>query len=281
MSDGVAPRRRKPRPTSPTSGWTIRYALGTYLATAASGVVIVAVLPRRELRVGVGGLAIDVWLVCCLIPLYRRRRFRARDVGLRGAPLARSVGLVVAAVVAVAIVNAIWLQGLLGLKQPGSLGVTLHESALEKVVTGFALAVSAPLTEEIFFRGVLYRALRNRLNVTRAALLGGVLFGLIHATTYPLDTLPPRMAFGVIACLLYERTGSLLPGIALHSLIDASGFEVAITGHNHVVFPSFAILGALLLTYAGLRHLYREAQARRDLRRMDRDELRALEPEPD
>jgi hypothetical protein len=157
-------------------------------------------------------------------------------------------------VVVIAIVNAIWIQGVLGHAQPNSLGVRLHEGTLEKILTGFALAVSAPVVEEIFFRGLLYRALRNRLSVASAAIIAGVLFGLIHGITFPLNTLPPRMAFGIIACLLYEATGSLYPSIALHSLIDGSGFEVAITGHNRVVFPAFILVGALLLIYAAIRH---------------------------
>lgn len=281
MGSGVGRRRRKPRPSPPRSGWTIRYAIGAYVVIGALAVMIVVLLPRRDLRLGVGSIAIDVAMLACLIPLYRQRPFGARDVGLRGAPLAKSVGLVLLAITAVAIVNAIWLQGVLGLKLPDSLGVTLHETTLQKVITGFALAISAPITEEIFFRGLLYRALRNRLNVASAAAIGGLLFGLVHATTYPLDTLPPRIVFGVIACLLYERSGSLLPGIALHCLIDAGGFEAAITGHNRIVVPSFLILGALLLCFSGARYLWRDAAARIALRQMDREERRALEAEPD
>lgn len=128
-------------------------------------------------------------------------------------------------------------------------------------------------------RGLLYRALRNRLNVAPAALIDGLLFGAIHATTYPLDTLPPRIAFGAVTCLLYERTGSLLPGIALHCFIDAAGFEAAITGHNYIVNEGFLALGTLLLVYSATRHLWREATARLDLRRMDRDERRAVSRE--
>lgn len=278
-SGGGRRRRRKPRPSPRASAWTIRYALGAYLVTAVAGAVIVIAMARRELRLGIGAIVLDGVMMLCLVPLYRQRRFRARDLGVKTAPLAKSVGLMILGVIAIAIVNAIWLQGLLGLRTPVSLGVTLHESTPEKVITGFAMAISAPVTEEIFFRGLLYRALRNRLNVAPAALIDGLLFGAIHATTYPLDTLPPRIAFGAVTCLLYERTGSLLPGIALHCFIDAAGFEAAITGHNYIVNEGFLALGTLLLVYSATRHLWREATARLDLRRMDRDERRAVSRE--
>jgi membrane protease YdiL (CAAX protease family) len=91
--------------------------------------------------------------------------------------------------------------------------------------------------------------LRNRLAVLPAALIAGAMFGLVHITSYPLDTLPVKAAFGVIACLLYERTGSLLPGIGLHSFVDASSIDVALTGNDLIVFVSFLLLVVVLLVH--------------------------------
>jgi hypothetical protein len=64
------------------------------------------------------------------------------------------------------------------------------------------------------------------------------------------------MVFGVIACLLYERTGSLYPSMALHGLIDGGAFEAAISGHTGIVYAAYGALGLLLLAYAGIRHFY-------------------------
>jgi membrane protease YdiL (CAAX protease family) len=273
----VRHRKRKRRPRRRTSGWSVRYALGAYLAIAAVGMAVGLVLllmPHSDLRLGIGGIALDAAMLGCFVPLYRRRAFRARDLGLRSAPAAKSVGLVFLAVVAIAIVNALWLHGVLGLKQPDSLGITLHGGTLALVLAGFFVSVSAPVTEELFFRGLLYRALRNRMRVAPAALVAGVLFGLIHGLSFPLDTLPPRVVFGVIACLLYEETGSLLPGIALHCLIDAAGFEAAVTGHNRIVFSIFIALGALLLLYAAGRYMWQEGANRIAVYRLNHGERR-------
>lgn len=253
-------RRRKMRPPPPTASWRVRYALGALAVTVAVGVVLGIVLdlllPRGALRVGLGGLGLDATMLACLVPLYRRRHFRLRHLGLRPAPPARSVGLAVLALITIGIIDVVWLQDVLKQRHPSSIGVPLGGGPAAVAVAGLFLAVSAPVTEEIFFRGLLYRALRNRMGIARAALICGVLFGLVHGLAFPPDTLPPRMVFGIVACLLYEASGSLLPGIAVHCLVDASAFEASISHHNFV-FAAFLVLGAVLLLYAGVRRLWR------------------------
>ncbi|HYG96865.1 MAG TPA: CPBP family intramembrane glutamic endopeptidase [Solirubrobacterales bacterium] len=50
-----------------------------------------------------------------------------------------------------------------------------------------------------------------------AALAAGTLFGALHAFT-GISAVPPLIALGFIFCLLYEKTGSIVPGILLHAL---------------------------------------------------------------
>jgi membrane protease YdiL (CAAX protease family) len=75
----------------------------------------------------------------------------------------------------------------------------------------------APPIEEFFFRGFFYGALRSRFTFLAAALIDGVVFGLVHAPT-GIQAVPPLVALGFAFCLAYEATGSILPGVALHSL---------------------------------------------------------------
>jgi CAAX protease family protein len=79
------------------------------------------------------------------------------------------------------------------------------------------IAILAPVSEEICFRGMLFGGLRERLPRVLAALIAGLVFGALHALT-GLSAVPPLIAFGVILCLLYEKTGSIVPGIILHAL---------------------------------------------------------------
>lgn len=257
-------RKRKRRPPPPSSAWTVRYALAALIVVlvvgAAEALLVSLLVKPGAARTGIAGILLDLTLLAALVPLYRRRAFGRRELGLRSASAGASVGWVLLALIVVAITNVIWLQGVLGLKAADSLGITLRGSTLGLVLAGIYVAVLAPVTEEIFFRGLLYRALRNRFSVPAAALVAGTVFALVHGLSYPFDTLPPRLVFGVIACLLYERTRSLLPGMALHCLIDAGGYESAVSGHNRIVFPAFLALGLVLLLYAAVRKLARPSE---------------------
>jgi len=79
------------------------------------------------------------------------------------------------------------------------------------------IAIAAPFSEELCFRGMLFGGLRERLSTVPAALIAGLVFGLLHAFT-GLSAVPPLAILGVIFCLLYEKTGSIVPGILLHAL---------------------------------------------------------------
>jgi uncharacterized protein len=79
------------------------------------------------------------------------------------------------------------------------------------------IAVAAPISEEIFFRGMLFGGLRRRMPRLLAALLSATVFGALHAFT-GISAVPPLIAFGFILALLYEKTGSIVPGILLHAL---------------------------------------------------------------
>ena len=79
------------------------------------------------------------------------------------------------------------------------------------------IVVAAPVAEEVCFRGYLFGGLREKLPAWSAALIAGVIFGALHALT-GISAVPPLIAFGVVLCLLYEKTGSIVPGIILHVL---------------------------------------------------------------
>lgn len=97
---------------------------------------------------------------------------------------------------------------------------------LALVMVGLLVVVLAPIVEEVFFRGFFYGALRTRLGVARAALITAAVFGGVHAGT-GVKAVPPLMFLGLVFCLLYERTGSLFPPIALHALVNTTAYSVA------------------------------------------------------
>ena len=128
------------------------------------------------------------------------------------------------------------------------------------LAAGFMIICVAPVAEEFFFRGFFYRALRSRFAVLAAAGIDGLLFGIIHFDFSGADALlivPPLALLGFIFCLVYERTGSLYPVIALHSLNNAIAYAVTI----HEAWVSLALGPLMLLACAAVPRAQRVAMA--------------------
>ena len=85
--------------------------------------------------------------------------------------------------------------------------------------------VAAPLAEEFFFRGFLFKVLWERTNVSVATVATGLLFGLVHAPDADWIGVAILASLGVGLCLLLWRTASLLPCIMLHSLHNSISFS--------------------------------------------------------
>ena len=96
------------------------------------------------------------------------------------------------------------------------------------LATAFLVILVAPVAEELFFRGFFYRSLRNRFPPFGAAAIVGLVFGAIHYTDADTLLLIPVLALlGIVFCLLYERTGSLYPAIAMHAINNTLALAAA------------------------------------------------------
>src|SRR5262245_17243393 len=76
--------------------------------------------------------------------------------------------------------------------------------------------VFAPLFEELAFRGLLFAILRRKFSFLPAALMSAGIFGIAHG--YGLVGLLSVCWSGLLWAWVYEKTGSLLPGILAHAL---------------------------------------------------------------
>lgn len=76
-----------------------------------------------------------------------------------------------------------------------------------------------PVIEEIFFRGFLYPALRNRIGISFGILISSAFFSLLHMTFVGFL---PIFFLGVLLAYVYERSGSLLSSITIHIIHNAS-----------------------------------------------------------
>lgn len=74
-----------------------------------------------------------------------------------------------------------------------------------------------PLGEEFLFRGFVFRALSNWRGTVSAAIVTAIAFAATHIGWLPVGVVFPVAMFGFVLCLLYHRTGSLYPPLAVHA----------------------------------------------------------------
>ena len=76
--------------------------------------------------------------------------------------------------------------------------------------------IFAPVFEELAFRGLLFAILRRKFRFLPAALISASIFAIAHG--YGLVGFISVLWSGVLWAWMYEKTGSLLPGILAHAI---------------------------------------------------------------
>jgi membrane protease YdiL (CAAX protease family) len=109
------------------------------------------------------------------------------------------------------------LEALLGSgrRWPAAIGLAL-------VVVGIA-----PVVEELVYRGVLYRAFRDRAGVGWGILGSSLGFAIAH---FEPDHLLPLILIGAALAWISERTGSLRPAILVHAIYNGLSLGLYFAG---------------------------------------------------
>jgi len=90
-----------------------------------------------------------------------------------------------------------------------------------RLVLGSLALFLAPVVEELFFRGMLYPAIKQA-GFPRLAIWGvSLLFALVH---FNLVSFVPLFVLAILLTLLYEHTDNLLAPITAHALFNALNF---------------------------------------------------------
>jgi hypothetical protein len=76
-------------------------------------------------------------------------------------------------------------------------------------------AVLAPISEELYYRGMIYPVFRGYVGPFWGAIISGIIFGLVH---WDLWRAIPLAAGGVILCYIYEKSGSILVSALAHGV---------------------------------------------------------------
>jgi membrane protease YdiL (CAAX protease family) len=92
------------------------------------------------------------------------------------------------------------------------------------IANGIAIAVFAPLIEELTFRGLGFSLLR-RYGEWTAIVVTALAFGLAHGLV---EALPLLVAFGLGLGYLRSRVDSIYPGIVVHGTFNAAALIFAV-----------------------------------------------------
>src|SRR4051794_40209220 len=153
--------------------------------TVAAGFPLLPVALLTEAGDAVAGVALLVLILAqdaALVGVavfFASRRLRPEPwhFGLRRTPFWATAGIALLA----GLVILGFEVGILELFGTNSTDEELASSSVVgAIAVGLAVIVVAPVTEELFFRGFFYRALRTRMRVIWAVLLDSLVFASIH-----------------------------------------------------------------------------------------------------
>jgi uncharacterized protein len=238
---GEAPQRAPSGAPSPSGWvpWTPLDALGVFLVTVALGVAVSMWLQTLAaagvVRPGlVRGLAIPLTpaLLGVVALLWIRARYAGQAWRLRGIARTRAgdllsgLGVGVAAF-ALQIVLAATLQQVIDVPME-DVQEGLREAAHDPQLLPFLLlgaVVLAPLAEELFFRGMLHQALRDRMGRGVAMWASAALFAVVHVNLgAPLAAnavlFVTILMVGLLLAWNFERRRTIWAPIAAHAIFN-------------------------------------------------------------
>jgi membrane protease YdiL (CAAX protease family) len=205
-------------------------ALGLVSLVAMLG-VIVAAQPLSQAYPGVGSAVVAA--IVCLVAYAAASKWIERriptELATRYALPELGAGFLGGCALFSTVMALLWLAAAY---HPQGWGM------VEDLSSGFALALLAGITEEILFRGLLFRLCARLLGTWGALLLTSTLFGFSHAVN-PAATLGSSLAIaleaGVLLGAAYAASGRLWLPIGLHvgwNFTESSIFGMTLSGYN-------------------------------------------------
>lgn len=193
--------------------------------------------------------------VAAMVPLLIRRRLDGRLFGPSqptGSWLALGFGLVagIIALFAAYGVNIV-LALVAGTDEPVEQQLLQDAlgGGLTLVLAGVIAVIVAPIVEEIVFRGVLFRALADRIGLWVGAVVSSAVFALIHievVTSQPI-ALGGLFAVGLALALAFHYTGNLLVPIVGHAVFNGASLSLALVVDRLGLDEMVAWLGSVSL----------------------------------
>lgn len=132
------------------------------------------------------------------------------------------------------------------------------ELALPQILITGLLMLNVGIIEEVIFRGLLYKAIRDKSGRTRAILISGFTFGLGHIINLlrgmsienQVEQIGVAIIIGIMLALIVELTKSIIPGILFHVLFNfSSTIMIADSTAESYLLVSILTLATLYATY--------------------------------
>jgi hypothetical protein len=244
--------------------WTPLPALLLAFLTALVGTLVIVVLVELSGRqvdssqlppgVTIGGTIVQDLALIGSAVLFARTwagGVRPSDFGIRRTPLRPAIGWTVLTWFAFLAFSAAW-AAIFDITENDDLPQELGADESTAALIGVTVLVTllAPVCEEFFFRGFCFTALRRSFGVVVGAILTGAVFGLIHASGTEPEFLVPLGVLGALLCLLYWRTGSLIPCMVLHALNNSIALGVALEWEPVAIAAMMLASSSLIVTAA-------------------------------
>ncbi len=162
--------------------------------------------------------ALSVWLV-----LYAKHRKLSFKFTLQPKSLfAKAIKYTLLALLLVFATMALWkgVLFLLGVKYEMQNSIDLWLSAsgvAENAMAFLSIAVLAPISEELLFRGYLYRILKGAFKPLFSAMVVSLLFAGIH---FSVEAFVSLAALSFLFCAVYEKYRDIRLNILVHSLFN-------------------------------------------------------------
>jgi membrane protease YdiL (CAAX protease family) len=161
-----------------------------------------------------------------LMWLHLKKHDRATRIGLTrwsSLDLGRTIGWSIALIGLGLVFNYLYatyaIPDIKSQEQMRRMFAALPNTVLNQALLIMAVAVIAPVLEELLFRGLLQTALIKYLPAWAAILGAAVVFALVHGQVY---AFPALVTMGAVFGVLYYKTGSLRVTILAHALNNAA-----------------------------------------------------------
>ncbi len=203
------------------SGFDTWLGFGIYVILILLTLLAAAFIPSQATG-ALFMIGFEFLLIIPIAVIFLWRKISWKELGFRKfewSTIGLGCGLLVIVYVVIIIHNLILTA--LGVVTQGDAIFGLFSKLESPALFFFVGIVMAPVMEEIFFRGFLFKGFRQKYGLKSALILSSFIFALSH---FQFAALLPIFLLGGVLAYVYHRSNSLFPGMIIHFIINAWGF---------------------------------------------------------